>query len=298
MSKTETTLICPQCQGMARRTQVEKRGEIRGAEVSYTAFLHRCERCGLELADVADAADMQERMADAYRRAAGLLSSEDIRRLRQERGLSQQALADALEVGIASIKRWETGTIQSKSMDTLLRTLLEERPCDAHTGHSEFSIARIRLVLDTFAKQLSRPLLKKDDRMLYAAKYLWYADMAAFRDLGRSMTGATYAALPMGPQLNNYRDLVDEIFKADPASADPLAAEEEAIIAAVAKVFPNNKSVFDAAHRERIWQQRATGAFIPYTDAVGLTEVPKSVLTERYAAQSQKPSLFSGTDVK
>lgn len=34
--------------------------------------------------------------------------------------------------------------------------------------------------------------------MLYAAKYLWYADMVAFRDLGRSITGASYAALPMG----------------------------------------------------------------------------------------------------
>jgi hypothetical protein len=74
-------------------------------------------------------------------------------------------------------------------------------------------------VLDSFEKELGRPLLKKDDRMLYAAKYLWYADMVSFRDLGRGMTGATYAALPMSPQLNNYRDLVDEIFRADPGTA-------------------------------------------------------------------------------
>ena len=41
--------------------------------------------------------------------------------------------------------------------------------------------------------------------------------MVAFRNIGRSMTGATYAALPYGPQLNNYSDLIDEIKKAYPA---------------------------------------------------------------------------------
>ncbi|OGR31158.1 MAG: hypothetical protein A2005_06860 [Desulfuromonadales bacterium GWC2_61_20] len=276
MNGKETTLICPQCQGTARRKQVEKSGEIKGVTVNYTAELHCCESCGLELADIASAALLQERMADAYRQAAGLLSSADIRGLRQKKGLSQQALADALEVGIASIKRWESGTIQSKSMDTLLRTLLDEHPCDAHTGHRDFSIPRIRLVLDTFAKHLGRPLLKKDDRMLYAAKYLWYADMVAFRDLGRSMTGATYAALPMGPQLNNYRDLVDEILQADPRSAEPLASAEVAIIAAIARIFPSNKAVFDAAHRETIWQRCATGAMIPYTEAARLAELAKA----------------------
>jgi DNA-binding transcriptional regulator YiaG len=175
----------------------------------------------LELADIEEAAEMQERLADSYRQAVGLLGSEEIRGLRQDKGLSQQALADALDVGIASIKRWESGVIQSKSMDTLLRTFLLAHACNEHTGNREFSIPRIRLVLDAFSERLQRPLLKKDDRMLYAAKYLWYADMVAFRDLGHSITGASYAALPMGPQLNNYRDLVDEIFKADEPVSRP-----------------------------------------------------------------------------
>ena len=50
-----------------------------------------------------------------------------------------------------------------------------------------------------FEQKLGRVLLKKTDRMLYAAKYLWYADMVAYRDLGAGMTGAGYAALPLGP---------------------------------------------------------------------------------------------------
>jgi putative zinc finger/helix-turn-helix YgiT family protein len=274
MNDHEKRLDCPQCLKPTHVVEVEKKVRFRDVDITYAARVHRCAECGLELADIDDAGAMQERMADAYRQAIGLLSGAEIRELRQKKGFSQQALADELKIGIASIKRWETGVIQTKGMDNLLRTLLENHPCDEHTGHREFSIARIRLVLDIYARELGRPLLKKDDRMLYAAKYLWYADMAAFRDLGRGMTGATYAALPMGPQLNNYRDLVDEIVQADPQTAPPLTPEEEAIIASIAKAFPSNKAVFDASHRERIWQQRATGAIIPYTQASQLTELP------------------------
>ena len=275
MRGKKTTVICPQCREQAQRVEVEKKAVFKGVELNYFASLHRCPGCGLELADVEDAAAMQDRLTDAYRREVGLLDGDEIRRLRQNRGLSQQALADALEIGVASVKRWENGVIQSKAMDNLLRTLLEEHPCNEHTGNREFSIPRIRLVLDTFAVRLVRPLLKKNDKMLYAAKYLWYADMTARRDLGRGMTGATYAALPMGPQLNNYRDLVDEILRADPSDAEPLTTEEEAVIAAVAKAFPTNKAVYDAAHREPVWQQCSTGAIIPYTQAGGLVEMPK-----------------------
>lgn len=38
-----------------------------------------------------------------------------------------------------------------------------------------------------------------------------YADQVAYRELGIGMTGATYAVMPHGPQLDNYADLVDEI---------------------------------------------------------------------------------------
>lgn len=274
MKNQDMAATCPNCQGFVRQVEIEEHVLFKGVEVAYTASLQQCAQCGLELADIEEAAVMQERLADAYRKIVGLLGSEDIRRLRQKKGLSQQALADALEVGVASIKRWETGVVQSKSMDTLLRSFLLDNPCSEHTGNREFSIPRIRLVLETFADHLKRPLLKKDDRMLYAAKYLWYADMAAFRDLGRGMTGATYAALPMGPQLNNYRDLVDEILKADTTSVPPLSKAEAALIAAVARTFPTNKGVYDASHREPIWQRCATGALIPYSHAVDLTEMP------------------------
>jgi hypothetical protein len=115
--------------------------------------------------------------------------------------------------------------------------------------------------------------LKKNDKLLFAAKYLWYVDMLAFKTLGRSMTGSTYAALPYGPQLNNYRDLVDEIMSADESLEDALTAEEIKIIETIVKKFPHEQMVYDAAHRERIWQNAVNGALLSYLQARDLTGV-------------------------
>ena len=54
-----------------------------------------------------------------------VLTSESIRRLRKERGLSQQDLATILNVGVISVSRWETG--QTKPIGTaaaILATLV------------------------------------------------------------------------------------------------------------------------------------------------------------------------------
>jgi hypothetical protein len=109
--------------------------------------------------------------------------------------------------------------------------------------------------------------------MLFASKYAWYADVMAFRETGQSMTGATYAALPYGPQLNNYKDLLDAILKADEAKAEPLTEEEKRIIRKIARTFPRDRMIYDAAHREPVWKEKETGAMIPYSDSARLKEI-------------------------
>ena len=81
------------------------------------------------------------------------------------------------------------------------------------------------------------------------------------------MTGSTYAALPYGPQLNNYRDLIDDIIKADESKAEPLTPEERRIITRIAMTFSRERMVYDAAHKEKIWKKQPNGAIIPYTDS-------------------------------
>jgi putative zinc finger/helix-turn-helix YgiT family protein len=265
---------CPKGHGIMELKKMEKATTFRGVNVSFEADAYVCPQCGLEAGTVQSAGAVQRAIADAYRTKMDLLTGEEIKALRKAWGLTQKDLAELMNIGIASIKRWETGLIQSKSMDQALRMQLQGLAClDEYTGNREFSIPRVKLVIRTIESKLGKRILKKTDKMLFAAKYLWYADMMAFKFLGSSMTGSTYAALPYGPQLNNYSDLVDEIKKADESEAEPLSKDELRIIDRIAEKFPREKMVYNAAHREEVWKEKATGALIAYSDASELTEV-------------------------
>jgi putative zinc finger/helix-turn-helix YgiT family protein len=267
---------CPNEHGRMELKSMSRELPFRGKRVKFRAQHYSCPVCGIEADDLGLAAANQKALSDAYRRTAKLLTGEQIIAGRKKLGWTQEELARAANVGIASVKRWETGQIQTKAMDDILiRVLAGKRTApDAYTGNRPLSLARIKLVLEHFNAILGRELLKSPpDKLLYAAKYLWYADMVAFRETGQSMTGATYAALPHGPQLNNYADLVDLIREADETQADPLTEHEERVLAQIAEIFPNNQAVYRAVHKEQAYTSKKNGELIPYTDAEGITAV-------------------------
>lgn len=266
-------LHCPKGHCPMERKTLKKEITFRGVDLSVEEEAFVCPECGMEAGTIATGAQLQRCIADAYRRKKGLLTGEEIRGLRKARHLTQKHLAERMNVGIASIKRWETGTVQSASMDQALRVHLQGKdPDNSLSGNRELSLARIKRVSRRLEALLGKRLLFKGDKHLFMAKYLWYADMLAFRDLGRSMTGATYAGLPDGPQLNNYRDLVDAIKESDESEAEPLSEEEERILRHIAERFPDQRMAYDAAHRETVWKETATGALIPYSRAHEITE--------------------------
>lgn len=268
------TLNCPKGHGPMELKNIRKDIVFKGVDLSFETDAYVCPVCGLEAGPVETAGTLQRRIADAYRTQKDLLTGEEIRTLRKRRNLTQEQLAEQMNIGIASIKRWETGTVQSASMDQALRMQLQCRvPINSVSGNRQISLERIKLVAGQFEFLLGEKLLIKGDKLLFLAKYLWYADMLAFRWLGRSMTGATYAALPYGPQLNNYRDLVDAIRNSDETAPEPLSEEELRIIKRIAEKFPNKHMAYDAAHREKVWVETATGALIPYSCAAELTEI-------------------------
>jgi len=159
-------------------------------------------------------------------------------------------------------------------MDHALRIQLQCRiQADNYSGNRELSLPRIKLVAKQFEKLIGKRLLKIHDQFLFLAKYLWYADMLAFRELGRGLTGATYAAITYGPQLNNYKDLVKPIKESDETITERLSDEELRIIQRVVDKFPKENAVYDAAHREKVWQEASTGSLIPYSCAHELTEI-------------------------
>jgi putative zinc finger/helix-turn-helix YgiT family protein len=265
---------CPVCDSAMNQKMLKKEIEFRGVNIECSESLDVCGDCEIETADIAATGSIQRQIADKYRTLSGLLSGQEIASLRKAACLSQKELSDKMSVGVASIKRWETGGIQSKSMDDHLRHHLQPASCcSAITGNREFAISRLKLVVDYFEKTLDMAFLKKGDKLLYNAKYLWYADMLSFRSLGQSMTGATYAALPKGPQLNNYTEIVEATREADTSGEVPLTKEEKDIIESIALRFPHPKQVFDASHEEQVWKERSIGTLISYSGASRLTQI-------------------------
>lgn len=267
-------LNCPSGHGEMELAHKQKQMNFRGVDIEYPMDYFVCRACGLEVGTISQGGSVQKAIANAYRKKRGLLTSKEIIEARKNHHLTQEALADRMKVGIASIKRWEGGIIQSKSMDKMLRQALSGEFCgDLLTGNRPFVIPRVKMALLHLEEVLGVKVLKERDRMLFASKYMWYIDMVAYREMGQSITGATYAALPMGPQLNNYKDLVEEIIGATVQQTEPLTEEEKRIIEKVAFAFHRPRDVYNASHRETVWREKSTGNAIPYSDAYRLTEL-------------------------
>ena len=269
------SIDCPN--GHTEMTLETARKEIifKGETITYQTEIYVCKECGLHIGTVKQKATIQTAIADAYRKKVGLLSGEEIRQKRAERKWTQKDLAERAGVGIASIKRWEKGIIQTKSVNQALKSAFQDnRVGNIYTGNRDkISLSRVKLVLKRFEAELGFGFLNEGDMFLFDAKYAWYADMLAFKELGMSMTGADYAALPHGPQINNYKELVAFIRVTDQSEAEPLTEAEKSIVARVAKAFPTKQQVIEAAHREIVWRRKGPGENIPYSDAGELTEI-------------------------
>lgn len=101
--------------------EVEHDGHIYSLELADLPVL-RCGHCGtIILGDAANAA-----VSDGLRTAAGILRPDQIRRRRDEAGLTRGELAALMQVSEATLGRWEDGDqIQGRAMDRFLHAVLD-----------------------------------------------------------------------------------------------------------------------------------------------------------------------------
>ena len=104
-------------------------GSIKGEEYTVLTPALVCDKCGYIAMEGADVPEHLRRLADAYRSAHGLLTSDELRSRRNQLGMSQKAFAQYLTVGEASVKRWELGAVQDVALDRYLR--LKTDPVEA-----------------------------------------------------------------------------------------------------------------------------------------------------------------------
>ncbi len=81
----------------------------------------KCDRCGFQTIDSGQSSEFTRLVSDGYREKHGLLKGSEIRARRSRLGMTQQRFSEYLGAGVASVKRWESGQIQDKAMDELIR---------------------------------------------------------------------------------------------------------------------------------------------------------------------------------
>jgi len=94
---------------------------VRGEEVPVRTEATVCDRCGFQVLSDEQSAIYTIASADAYRERHKLLTTKELKEIRQRLGMSFRAFAKYLRVGEASPKRWEAGLVQDEAMDELIR---------------------------------------------------------------------------------------------------------------------------------------------------------------------------------
>lgn len=119
--------LCISCtKADLRNAKVRLSGTVRGENYTIEMYGLECPNCGYRTVDGRSMSEFGRLLADEYRRAHDLLTSDDIVALRRQFRDNQEAFAKRVGVGVASIKRWELGKIQDERNNKLI--LEQTRP--------------------------------------------------------------------------------------------------------------------------------------------------------------------------
>lgn len=115
---------CWECGREMKESLLDFDCERNGDKVEFKAQGLSCE-CGYKTVSAKQMDAYNIAMADAYRKKHGLLTTKQLLDYRELLGMSQRKFADFLCVGEKSVKRWEHGQVQEKSMDNLIKLKME-----------------------------------------------------------------------------------------------------------------------------------------------------------------------------
>jgi putative zinc finger/helix-turn-helix YgiT family protein len=241
MNKT----YCPNCKKNVSFTiKKEVIKEFKGIEVNVEEYIPLCNECGNELFVAEIENENLKRLYTRYREMTGLITPEEIQKIREKYNLSQRELGQILGWGKMTINRYERGALPSKSHSDILKLIqtsedffykkveeaflsgrITERTYDKIKTNRKNHVAEIRKKIIT--AELDSPesiyngfkkfdLEKLENLISYLAdkvenlylsslnKYLWYIDFLHFKRYSRSITGLSYIRYTYGPVIKGF----------------------------------------------------------------------------------------------
>ena len=110
----ENNLYCPNCGDFTRARLITKdeEYEVKGDKFSIKAEVFSCTRCNEEIFDEERDSLNLNKVYDLYRKKYNLLTTDEIKNLREKYGLSQRAISRLLGWGEVTYSRYENGAIQ------------------------------------------------------------------------------------------------------------------------------------------------------------------------------------------
>lgn len=147
---------CEVC-GREVETKIITRKEVLnvcGEDIEVDAQVMVCAECGEELFnETLDSATLINAYNE-YRRRHKLLLPEEIRRIREQYGLSQRSFAKLLNWGDKTIRRYENGAVQDRAHNSLLLFLREPENMRTYLTENEVALdeKQISRLLETVEK--------------------------------------------------------------------------------------------------------------------------------------------------
>ncbi len=118
--------ICPVCEKVElKEKKITRECEYKGEVLEIPEYVvHDCKVCKESIVDPNTLKRASKKLRDFHRKVDGLLQSNEIKRIREESGYTQECLEDLLGVGPKTFTRYENNVVtQSRIMDLVLRIL-------------------------------------------------------------------------------------------------------------------------------------------------------------------------------
>ena len=136
---------CIECGAQMRKGEADIKGSYRGEPlVVHMDDAVACPQCGYATIHGRSSEEFTRRLKEEYRKAHQLLSPNEFRSIRAHLGnISQDAFAAFLSVGVASVKRWESGSVQEPVFDRHVRWKTNPQSAEVDLQDNYFRVSSL-----------------------------------------------------------------------------------------------------------------------------------------------------------